>query len=263
MKKLSLLKILKEWGPNVPTQEEIDDFSAQIEGDDSDYGHQTYDTTPVQQMWGGQPLPDDPGQFPRNAGDVYAQHNITQQDMERWIDQARDQGFTPELYKDIQSRVGDVENFMMDLQEVMPSIFELFVNAGLLKAQPKLQTNPNAAANMSAPKNRMNKQGGKNPLSLQAALNSAGQASWEELNDRGKAISQPVNNAGGKAQYADTEVQSDTEIQRQMDSMRRQQEMMAQRQAAQAQQQQRQQIANTPRRTNDEPTKPGIKIRRR
>lgn len=168
MKKLSLTRILED------LDADLEDFSREMEEDGESLtpwgGH-------VQDVWGGEKLSDNPDQHPGNSGEVYRQHGITSDQMTGWLDRVAEEGFTPELYKEIESSVGDVDNFMLDVQEAMPQIYAHFENSGLQKAIPKLDANPNS--------NKLGKPG-EAPLSLQGAMDQAGQASWDDLADYGR-----------------------------------------------------------------------------
>lgn len=120
MKKLSLTRILED------VNQELEDFSAGLEGDDGDY--QSPEMVDPQQVWGGPKLNDqDAYREGTTTKDLYSQYGISQQEMTDWVNQIKQSGFTPQLYQQIQSRVGDMDNFLLDVQSAMPQIHQFMM----------------------------------------------------------------------------------------------------------------------------------------
>lgn len=124
--KLTFKKILKE------IDQSIEDWSSEMEGGEETPQQktqrmQTNQLTP-QQVQGTQGAQD--VEYTDLEGIANA-HRINPQQMTALLQSIKSNGFSPQLYSQLKSMVGDIDNFMLDLQEYQPEWYSALQNAGL------------------------------------------------------------------------------------------------------------------------------------
>lgn len=93
-------------------------------------------------------LPGDPDWAPRSEEELLDFYEIPKDVMNRWISSVQNSGkFSLDLYNEVKSVVKNVEDFIIDLHEAMPNVYNLFVDSGIEQAQPRTSINPNVYKN--------------------------------------------------------------------------------------------------------------------
>jgi hypothetical protein len=251
VKKLSLINILEEMMPD----DDLEAFSAEMEEDGETQVPQRGD---VQQVWGGPEISDedDVNDWKATSGWLYSNYKISPQEMSAWVNQIKTSGFSPEIYQQMQSRVGDMDNFLLDMQEAMPEVYKMMKNQGLKQAIPELPTNPQTKQNLRNAKPLQNPVKVGTPLQLQNALppnKFAGEEDASEFPELGtdtKNLLRNVKDPAMRQKVAQGMAQN------------RQRRQQIDNQQAGALQRQQQAAYPTPS-GSDAPTNPGKNIRKR
>lgn len=149
--KLSLKRIVE----NSLSQDEIDSFSDEIEGSPTPRAREAMPNFPE-----GVPADRDPSK-PLHFNDFLSDFGISAMEFSSWRKRAEAQGMTPDLFKEISSRVGDFENFIEELNAVNSSLSVPFY------------------------KNLGNASGGPSPVPTKYASTKEPQIPWSELANRG------------------------------------------------------------------------------
>lgn len=145
--KLTFKKILKE------VDQSIEDWSTEIEGGEETPQQkaqriQTNQQTP-QQVQGTSGVKPATG---NSLESIAKSHGVNPQHLTALLKSAM-QGVTPQIYSQLQSLVGDMENLMIDLEQRQPQLYAQLVRAGL--GQASAQNSQNFAPAANKPINQM------------------------------------------------------------------------------------------------------------